>query len=66
MFAFQINLDSNTRALIQSRLENPNKNLFDAAQKRIQSLMESDSYIRFLESELYKELLRPDSTSDSI
>lgn len=36
----------------------PNKTTFDEAQRKIQSLLESDSYLRFIASDIYTELLR--------
>lgn len=57
MHSFQVNLDSNTRMTTVSRLENPSKETFQMAQHKIQALMEKDSYPRFLESELYQQLL---------
>lgn len=53
----QINVDSVVRSNIQANLQNADLNTFDAAQRKIQSLLESDAYLRFLQSELYKELL---------
>ncbi|KAK3088040.1 hypothetical protein FSP39_013838 [Pinctada imbricata] len=49
----EVNLDSKTRMKTVLNLENPTRLSFDDAQRRIQSLMEKDSYPRFLESELY-------------
>ncbi|XP_022239303.1 regulator of G-protein signaling loco-like isoform X2 [Limulus polyphemus] len=53
----EVNLDSTTRNTIFNNLSNPDHHLFDQAQKRIQGLMERDTYLRFLQSELYLELL---------
>ncbi|CAH8435778.1 unnamed protein product [Schistosoma turkestanicum] len=49
----EVNLDSNTRLQTEKELESANKNTFDQCQRRIQSLMEKDSYRRFLRSDLY-------------
>ena len=46
----------NTRATLDS-LEHPNRHTFEAAQKRIQALMEKDSYPRFLRSDVYLDLI---------
>ncbi|CAH8834884.1 unnamed protein product [Trichobilharzia szidati] len=51
--AREVNLDSNTRLQTEKDLETANKNTFDQCQRRIQSLMEKDSYRRFLRSDLY-------------
>uniref|UniRef100_T1J7Q6 RGS domain-containing protein n=1 Tax=Strigamia maritima TaxID=126957 RepID=T1J7Q6_STRMM len=57
----EVNLDSTTRTVTINNLANPNRHSFDQAQRRIQGLMESDAYLRFLQSELYLELLhRPE------
>lgn len=52
----EINLDSKTRIACREKLRTPNKHSFEDAQKRIQALMERDSYPRFLQSEPYLEL----------
>ncbi|XP_037081303.1 regulator of G-protein signaling 8-like [Pollicipes pollicipes] len=54
----EINIDSSTRAVIGKRLSDPDVQMFDAAQRRVQHLMESDIFPRFLQSEMYQELLR--------
>lgn len=38
----------------------PTHLLFDQAQKKVQNLLESDAYPRFLKSDLYLELLYPE------
>lgn len=53
----QINIDSMTRDLTYENMKRPEVTTFEAAQKRIESLMEKDSYPRFIESELYGHLL---------
>lgn len=52
----QINLDSRTRELTAAKMSKPDSQIFDLAQKRIQSLMEKDSYPRFLRSDVYQQL----------
>ena len=53
-----MNLDTETRMSTIANVDNPPLETFDRAQKRIQNLMEKDSYQRFLKSELYVNLLR--------
>ena len=53
-----MNLDTETRMSTIVNIDNPPLDTFDRAQKRIQGLMEKDSYQRFLKSELYINLLR--------
>ncbi|CAH1786295.1 unnamed protein product, partial [Owenia fusiformis] len=53
----EVNLDSKTRTITISNMEAPDRLTFDIAQKRIQALMEKDSYPRFLRSEVYQKLL---------
>ena len=53
----QVNLDSKTRLKTLDNMQSPDKDTFDAAQKRIQNLMEKDSYPRFLNSDVYQDML---------
>jgi len=53
----EVNLDSKTREITVDNIDNPNKHTFEQAQKRIQALMEKDSYPRFLRSDVYMQLL---------
>ncbi|KAM9325594.1 regulator of G-protein signaling 3-like [Gastrophryne carolinensis] len=55
----EVNLDANTRELTEHNLLVPTRSTFDEAQRRIYSLMERDSYPRFLHSDLYQSLLHP-------
>jgi len=54
----EVNIDAATRTSLQRQLAAPQVSMFDAAQRRVQHLMESDILPRFLQSELYQELLR--------
>ncbi|RWS20753.1 regulator of G protein signaling-like protein 1, partial [Leptotrombidium deliense] len=60
----EVNLASKVRDEVEQNLTNPEKTIFDVAQRKIQSLLESDSYCRFLQSELYKELLISEKKED--
>ncbi|XP_068445810.1 regulator of G-protein signaling 2 isoform X1 [Clinocottus analis] len=56
LFPSQINLDFHTKnAIVQDLLE-PTVTSFLAAQRKVYSLMENNSYPRFIDSDLYKEL----------
>ncbi|XP_028259500.1 regulator of G-protein signaling 2 [Parambassis ranga] len=52
----EINLDFHTKNAIVQSLHQPTANSFLAAQKKVYSLMENNSYPRFILSDLYKEL----------
>ena len=53
----EVNLEIEIRTHTAEKILMPTFETFDRAQKRIQALMEKDSYPRFLESDLYKKLL---------
>lgn len=52
----EVNLDGETREETRQNVENPCPSCFDKAQKTIYTLMEKDSYRRFLKSELMRDL----------
>ncbi|XP_026179239.1 regulator of G-protein signaling 21-like [Mastacembelus armatus] len=52
----EINLDYHTKDAIAQSLHKPTATSFLAAQRKIYSLMENNSYPRFIHSDLYKEL----------
>lgn len=53
----QINLSSKTREATAGLVGSPNRHTFETAQRRIQALMEKDSYPRFLQADVYQDLL---------
>lgn len=44
------------------KLNNPEEGTFEVAQRKIQGMLEQDAYLRFLQSDLYRDLL---NTSDA-
>uniref|UniRef100_A0A8D2PZR6 Regulator of G-protein signaling 2 n=1 Tax=Zosterops lateralis melanops TaxID=1220523 RepID=A0A8D2PZR6_ZOSLA len=52
----EINIDFQTKNMIAQNIHEVTHTCFSAAQKRVYSLMENNSYPRFLESEFYQEL----------
>ncbi|POI20930.1 hypothetical protein CIB84_015324 [Bambusicola thoracicus] len=54
----EINIDFQTKNMIAQSLQEATHTCFSAAQKRVYSLMENNSYPRFLESEFYQELCK--------
>ncbi|NXT89132.1 RGS2 protein, partial [Anhinga rufa] len=54
----EINIDFQTKNMIAQNIQEATHNCFSAAQKRVYSLMENNSYPRFLESEFYQELCK--------
>ncbi|XP_005640876.1 regulator of G-protein signaling 1 isoform X3 [Canis lupus baileyi] len=55
--AKQINIDFHTRESTAKKIKAPTPTCFDEAQKIIYTLMEKDSYPRFLKSNIYLNLL---------
>ncbi|KAM5205314.1 regulator of G-protein signaling 1 [Hipposideros larvatus] len=55
--AKQINIDFRTRESTAKKMKAPTPTSFDEAQKLVYSLMEKDSYPRFLKSNIYLNLL---------
>ncbi|XP_005375155.1 PREDICTED: regulator of G-protein signaling 1 [Chinchilla lanigera] len=55
--AKQINIDFRTRESTAKKIKSPTPTCFDEAQKLIYTLMEKDSYPRFLKSDIYLNLL---------
>ncbi|KAK1786716.1 hypothetical protein P4O66_017105 [Electrophorus voltai] len=53
----EINIDYKTRELIKQNVKAPTMQCFDEAQRMVFSLMEKDSYPRFLRSDFYRTLL---------
>ncbi|XP_032082587.1 regulator of G-protein signaling 2 [Thamnophis elegans] len=54
----EINIDFQTKSSIAQSIGEATHTCFSAAQKRVYSLMENNSYPRFLESEFYQGLCR--------
>ncbi|XP_034035331.1 regulator of G-protein signaling 2-like [Thalassophryne amazonica] len=52
----EINLDFHTKNAVLESLQEPSATSFLAAQRKVYSLMENNSYPRFIHSELYKQL----------
>ena len=57
----QVNLDFYTREIISQSFQQPGPLCFAAAQKKIYSLMENDSFPRFVQSVHYKVLMEATS-----
>lgn len=59
----EVNLDALTREETQKNMEHACPSCFNEAQKMIYTLMEKDSYRRFLHSKLYKDLSQNQKTA---
>uniref|UniRef100_A0A0X3P8B6 Regulator of G-protein signaling 20 n=3 Tax=Schistocephalus solidus TaxID=70667 RepID=A0A0X3P8B6_SCHSO len=53
----EVSLDSRVRDIINNNMTEPTPHTFDEAQVQIYTLMQRDSYPRFLNSRVYKDLL---------
>ncbi|XP_071953044.1 regulator of G-protein signaling 20-like isoform X2 [Antedon mediterranea] len=53
----EVSLDSRVREIVNRNMVDPTVYTFDEAQKQIYTLMQRDSFPRFLNSKLYKSLL---------
>ncbi|ELW71991.1 Regulator of G-protein signaling 20 [Tupaia chinensis] len=54
----EVSLDSGVREIINRNMLEPSQHIFDDAQLQIYTLMHRDSYPRFMNSALYKDLLQ--------
>ncbi|XP_059810747.1 regulator of G-protein signaling 17-like isoform X1 [Hypanus sabinus] len=61
----EISIDASVREAINKNMATPTTNIFDEAQMHVYALMHRDSYPRFLNSPLYKSLLKELSPSDN-
>ncbi|KAM3915059.1 regulator of G-protein signaling 16-like [Leptodactylus fuscus] len=57
----EVNIDHQTREFTRQQVASACRNCFDAAQEQTRTLMEKDSYPRFLKSPLYQQLLTQSS-----
>ncbi|TGZ59891.1 hypothetical protein CRM22_008821 [Opisthorchis felineus] len=53
----EVSLDSRVREIINANMIEPTPHTFDEAQMQVYTLMHRDSYLRFLNSRIYKDLL---------
>ncbi|KAI6207382.1 Regulator of G-protein signaling rgs-2 [Aphelenchoides besseyi] len=53
----EVSLDSRVREIINNNMVRPTAHTFDEAQNQIYTLMQRDSYPRFISSPLYKKVL---------
>ncbi|XP_005071355.1 regulator of G-protein signaling 16 [Mesocricetus auratus] len=61
----EVNIDHETRELTRTRLQAATACCFDVAQGKIHTLMEKDSYPRFLKSPAYRDLAAQASAASS-
>lgn len=56
-FSWQINIDYRTREKTKQSLEDPTPTSLNEVQAKVYSLMEKDSYPRFLRSKMYQDMV---------
>ncbi|XP_069751465.1 regulator of G-protein signaling 20-like isoform X2 [Narcine bancroftii] len=61
----EISIDASVREVINQKMTIPTTDIFDEAQMHVYALMHRDSYPRFLNSPVYKSLLKELSPSDN-
>lgn len=63
----QVSLDSRVREAINRNMQEPTSHTFDDAQLQIYTLMQRDSYPRYMNSQAYKNLLNslPEQSPES-
>ena len=59
----QVSLDSRVRELVNRNMIDPTPRTFDEAQLQIYTLMHRDSYPRFVNSALFRQIAQLDSTN---
>ncbi|KAF0041743.1 hypothetical protein F2P81_005275 [Scophthalmus maximus] len=64
--ANEVNLDAATREETRQNVESARPSCFDEAQRTIYTLMEKDSYRRFLNSKLFQDLARSKEMKNSL
>lgn len=61
----QVNIDHETRELTRTNLQAATATCFDVAQGKTRTLMEKDSYPRFLKSTAYRDLAAQASATNT-
>ncbi|KAG7472335.1 hypothetical protein MATL_G00107770 [Megalops atlanticus] len=61
----EVSLDSRVREVINKKMQDPTPHTFEDAQLQIYTLMHRDSYPRFLNSSIYRNLIQTGSRSSS-
>ncbi|GAB6032314.1 Regulator of G-protein signaling 7 [Chamberlinius hualienensis] len=61
-----VNIDSKSTEITKKNMENPDRWTFDEAVAHVYHLMKSDSYSRYLRSELYKDFLSGSKKKTSV